>query len=85
MAVIGDLGRPLTNRKGIDDLALLGPESGAGARMAKATLPPELSQQGTFEDTPALDKQTAIDRLVRHLHIRIAREGVLKPAGDLLW
>jgi hypothetical protein len=38
----------------------------------------------TCEGTPGLDVEGAVDRLVRHLQLRIAGVGVLEPSGDLL-
>src|SRR5258708_13502811 len=52
--------------------------------MSKVALPAELPQQGAFQDTATLNKHTSIDRLGRHLHIRIAWKRASKPARDLL-
>jgi len=41
-------------------------------------------QQFPLEDAATLHKETAIDGLVRHVHVSIARKGAAKPAGDLL-
>ena len=40
--------------------------------------------QLALEHAPTLDKEAAIDRFVRHLHVRIARKGPAKPARNLL-
>ena len=75
-----DVRGPLTNRDGIDDLALFGTNTSAGSRVAKVALPAEVPAQGALQNTAALNKQTAINRFVRHLHLRIARKRLSKPA-----
>ncbi len=46
---IRDLGWPLTNRDGIDNLALCGTDATAGARVSKVAPPAELLAQSASE------------------------------------
>ena len=46
---------------------------------------PQLRGELLAQCTAGLDEQGAVDRLVRHLHLRVVGIGRLQPAGDLLW
>ncbi len=77
---IRDVGGPLTNGDGVDDLALRRTDASAGARMSKVALAAELPEQGALEHTATLNKQTSINRLGRHLHLRIAWKRVIEAS-----
>ena len=47
--------------------------------------PPEVLKQLLLQGAPGLDKQAAINRLVRHLAVLVLRIGTPEPSSDLLW
>ena len=57
-----DVGGPLTNGDGIEDLALLRTDTSARSRVTKMALMPEVTEQTALQDTAALHKQAAVDR-----------------------
>jgi hypothetical protein len=75
---------PLPDCHRVDDASLAMADPSRGPCMTKAALPAEVLQQLAFEHTATLNEQGAINRFVRHLHVRIARKRTTKPARDLL-
>jgi len=78
-----NLGGPLANGDHIEDMSL----SALRIVALGAAHPPRSTQvcrQLLLQHTTGLDKEAAIDRFVRYLHILIGRELLLQPAGDLL-
>jgi hypothetical protein len=76
---------PLTDRDGVDDLALAAVDSFRGTRPPDRAAPTQMRHQLAFQGAPCLHEQAQIDLLVRHPHSLIVREAVLQPARDLLW
>src|ERR1700688_443135 len=78
-----NLGGPLANGDHIEDTSL----STLRIVALGATHPPcstQMCRQLLLQDAAGLDEEAAIDRFVRYLHIWVARELLLQPAGDLL-
>src|SRR5215831_12976865 len=74
-----DLGRPFADGHRIDDLSQ---SALRRATLGLAHLPrrAQVCHQLLFQHTACLNKETAIDRLVRYLHALIGRELPLQPA-----
>ena len=81
---IFDRGRALTDRHHVRDLT---PANAFPARLFRASdraLRPKMLKQLLLKHTAGLNKQTAIDRLVRHLIRPSSWMRSLEPSGDLL-
>ena len=81
---IFDRGRALTDRHHVPDLT---PANAFPARLFRASdraLRPKMLKQLLLKHTAGLNKQTAIDRLVRHLIRPSSWMRSLEPSGDLL-
>src|SRR5205823_6982879 len=75
---------PFADRDGIDDLP---PCMSMLAEMARAThtpLRPQVVHQLFFQYATCLNKQTTVDRLVRHVHALVVGIPILQPPGNLL-
>jgi hypothetical protein len=75
-------GGSLPNRHGVHDVA-----PRMGRRALRSTIGAALAEvrhQRLLQHAATLHKKAEIDRLVRHVHLRIVRIRVSEPAGDLL-
>ena len=81
---IGNLRRPFANRYRIDDVSWMVAHAGRRPCAPILAMSAEVLQQFTLEHPTTLHKQASIDRLVRHVHLSIARKRLPKPAGNLL-
>jgi len=80
-----DLGRSLTNRDCVDDLAPWLAFRAGQLRTTKCLAMAQVGDQLFFQDTSSLDEQAPVDRLVGDMHAGIGRIRQPQPPRDLLW
>ena len=81
---IFDLRRPLANGDGVDDLTM---ELASGPSVHGATdesLGAQMQNELLFQHSSSLNKQTAVEGLVGHVHALVAGIASLQPTGNLL-